>query len=136
MERTDVPSTIGTTIDRDVISIPERGHVDIPLSIWEKLESTLQLRYLLERGIMSVSLLPGQEVRLHGSCYVGKAICQNYVLEFKEKINGALNSLLAHATHSAFRIENASTPASELGDLAALLVNQFLTAVTKYVFYW
>ena len=123
----------GAVSGREVIAVPERGHVDLPQSIWEKMESVQGFRRLLDRGVLAATLLPGRGVRLHGSCYVGRAQCGEVVLEFREKIDGALVSLLGHATHDAFKMERAEAPASELGDLAALLIHQFLTSVTTYV---
>lgn len=54
------------------------------------------------------------------------------MLDLREKISGALESLLGHATHDAFRVQRTPAPASELGDLVALLVEQFVSAVTAY----
>jgi 5-methylcytosine-specific restriction endonuclease McrBC regulatory subunit McrC len=63
---------------------------------------------------------------------VGHAICGNVLLEFREKVEGALTALLTHASHSAFRLTRAQGATSELGDLAALLISQFLDVVTAY----
>ena len=90
-----------------VIAVPERGHVDLPRSIWEKMESVQGFRRLLDRGVLPATLLPGRGVRVHGSCYVGCAQCGELILELREKIDGALVSLLGHATHDAFKMERA-----------------------------
>ena len=63
---------------------------------------------------------------------MGHAICGEFLLEFSEKVDGALTALLTHASHSAFRLARAQGAKSELGDLVALLVAQFLDAVTAY----
>lgn len=117
---------------RNVIAVPERGEVEVPWTVWKQMESVTSFRLLLDRGVLAASLLPGGSVRLRGSCYVGRAQCGDMVLEIQEKINGALVSLLRHATHEAFRVERADAPVSELGDLNALLVHQFLASVTAY----
>lgn len=126
------PELQGAVDRREIVAVPERGHVDLPLPVWAKLESTEGFRRLLERGVLAATLRPGRGVRLHGSCYVGRAQCGEVTLELREKIAGALGSLLGYATHDAFRLERTQAPASELGDLAALLVRQFLSAVTAY----
>jgi 5-methylcytosine-specific restriction endonuclease McrBC regulatory subunit McrC len=41
--------------------------------------------------------------------------------------------LLGHATRNAFRIERSDAPSSDLGDLASLLVQQFVSTVKSYV---
>ena len=126
-------SALQASVDRRrVFAVPERGHVDVPLPVWERLESSDEFRRLLTRGVLAATLLPRRGVRLHGSCYVGRAQCGEVVLELREKIAGALVSLLGHATHDAFKMERAEAPASDLGDLTALLVCQFLAAVTSY----
>ena len=129
MARSALQASVGR---QRVFTVPERGHVDVPHPIWERLESADEFRRLLDRSVLAATLLPGRGVRLHGSCYVGRAQCGEVVLELREKIAGALVSLLGHATHNAFRMERAEAPASDLGDLAALLVHQFLAAVTAY----
>jgi len=54
-------------------------------------------------------------------------------LEIVEKIPGALASLLSFATNDAFRQERIKSAASELGDLAALLIATFLSELKAYV---
>jgi 5-methylcytosine-specific restriction endonuclease McrBC regulatory subunit McrC len=53
-------------------------------------------------------------------------------MELREKIDGALAALLAHATHDAFKIHRVAAPGSELGDLAALIVHQLLDSIVVY----
>jgi len=122
----------GAVGGREIVAVSERGHIDLPQSMWEKLVASEGFRRLLDCGVLKATLLPERGVRLHGSCYVGRAQCGEVVLELREKIAGALRSLLGHATHDVFRVVRAETAASELGDLAALLVHQFLSAVTAY----
>ena len=71
--------------------------------------------------------------RIQGSCYVGRAICGDVVIEIQEKVPGALESLLSYAAGAAFRIERAASPASDIGHLSVLLIQQFLGGVHDYV---
>jgi 5-methylcytosine-specific restriction endonuclease McrBC regulatory subunit McrC len=65
--------------------------------------------------------------------YVGRASIESVDIEINEKVTGALAALLNFATHEAFHIDRTEAPITPLGDLAALLVRQFLLAVRRYV---
>ena len=115
------------------VSVSERGQTDVANDAWALLSREESFRRLLEGGILSATLTPGGRTRLQGACYVGWARCGDVAIEIQEKVPGALRALLSHATNSAFRVEHAGSPASDLGALAVLLIQQFLSAVTKYV---
>lgn len=114
------------------VSVPERGYTDVDSDLWTVLQSSQGFRRLHEKGIVEVAYRPLGRIRLKGTCYVGHAICDDVLLEFREKVDGALSALLAHASHSAFRLARAQAAKSELSNLVALLVSQFLDVVTAY----
>lgn len=114
------------------IRVPERGFADVPSEVWARLALHPAFWRLCEQGIVSVSRPSRGQMRLHGGCFVGKALVGDVAIEVHEKIDGALRALLGYATHSAFRVEREAAPASELGDLAPILVKQFLDAVSGY----
>lgn len=116
----------------EVIAVPERGHADLSHTVWRKLQSSSGFARLLDHGVLRASVLPGGGVRLHGTCYVGRAVAGDIVVELREKVPGALASLLVHATHDAFKVERLTAPASDLGDLIGLLIRHFLSSVTAY----
>ena len=115
------------------IIVQERGFTDIDKALWSGLVDDENFTKLLDSGVLSVSVQSKEIYRLHGSCYVGRAECNKATIELKEKVPGALQALLEHTTHEAFRIEKVPAPASQLGDTIALLINQFLNAVAVYV---
>lgn len=117
----------------DVVRIPERGWRDVTAATWRRLASDENFWRLVDRGILGVSCPSKGKMRLHGVCYVGRALCAGVSLEIHEKIEGALASMLRFATHGVFRVERAPASSSELGNLASLLVHQFLDAVSAYV---
>ena len=114
------------------VSVRERGQTDVAQDTWAVLSGEASFVRLLEGGVLSAALLPGGRVRLQGECFVGWAQCGDVAIDIQEKVPGALGALLCYATHSAFRIEHARSPASDLGTLAVLLIRQFLAAVTEY----
>ena len=115
------------------VSVSERGQTDVANDTWALLYNEESFRRLLESGILSATLTPGGYTQLKGACYVGWAQCGDVAVEIQEKVPGALRALLSYATNSAFRIEHAKSPASDLGALAVLLIQQFLSAVTEYI---
>ena len=115
------------------VSVSERGQTNVTHDTWAILSGDASFRRLLERGILSAVFLPSGGVRLQGACYVGWAQCAGVAIDIREKVPGALKVLLSYATNETFRIEQASSPASDLGPLAVLLIRQFLLAVTEYV---
>lgn len=114
------------------VCVPERGYTDVDQSVWSALQASQDFRRLHAEGVLDVAYRPLGKVRLKGTCYVGHAVCGDVLLEFCEKVDGALTALLAFASHSAFRLSKAQAATSELGDLVVLLVSQFLDTVTTY----
>ncbi|HOE81842.1 MAG TPA: hypothetical protein PK329_02570 [Myxococcota bacterium] len=117
----------------DVVRVPERGRVDVTQVEWRNLASAPAFWSLVEKGIISVEHPSANRVRLVGTCYVGRAIIDDVVVEVHEKVEGALAALLAHATRASFRVEKLAAPASELGPLIGLLAAQFVEALRRYV---
>jgi 5-methylcytosine-specific restriction endonuclease McrBC regulatory subunit McrC len=115
------------------ISVHERGEKSISSEQWEALAADPAFWQLVEGNIVSVSHPTTDTVVLRGSCYVGRAETAAGTLEIVEKVNGALASLLTYATYEAFRVDPLAAPATDLGELAVLLVRQFHAAVYGYV---
>ena len=115
------------------VVVKERGHTDVGAAVWASLSNDYAFHRLLGSGILSANLLANGLGRLRGSCYVGRAQCADLTIEIQEKVPGALQSLLSYAAGSAFRVESIASPASGLGPLTVLLIQQFLAAVTRYV---
>jgi|DewCreStandDraft_4_1066084.scaffolds.fasta_scaffold07785_4 5-methylcytosine-specific restriction endonuclease McrBC regulatory subunit McrC len=116
-----------------MVSVPERGVLDLSASTWSRVRSNAVLWALVDRNILSVSQLSGGRARLQGSCYVGRVMLDRVVLDLTEKIPGALVALLQSATSDSFRIEHLPSSASDLGALISLLVRQFLRVTRTYV---
>lgn len=115
------------------ISIPERGSSEISNAQLETLQSSVEFWALVNRGIVDVTLRPGGGAQLSAGPYVGRAICGGEILEVREKIPGALGSLLRYASESTFRLESATGARTEIGPLITLIVSLFLTEVSRYL---
>ena len=116
-----------------LVGVPERGHSDIGLEAWQVLSDNPDFWRLVEQKIVSVTHLSNRDVRLTGSCFVGRIVLQEVTLEVHEKLEGSLAALLGYATFGSFRVERYDAPASALGRLLALLVRQFLLVLQAYV---
>lgn len=114
------------------VCVIERGHAELGGATWALLAEERSFRRLLKSGIVAATLMPNGRTRLDGACYVGWARCGDVEVEIQEKVPGALKTLLSYATNAAFRVEHLPSPASDLGVLAVMLVQQFLSAVTDY----
>lgn len=119
-------------MSKDRVIVTERDHTDVDRYTWGLLSNDRSFLKLVESGILSVSVIPTGFTRLHASCYVGRAKCDDLEIEIRNKIPGALEALLSCAANSAFRIESIKSPASDLGVLTSLLIQQFVAAVAEY----
>lgn len=117
----------------EAIRVPERGTVEVSPEDWVALSRDDRFWRLVDRNIVRVSMpQPGRTI-LHGTCYVGRAACGGRILEFCEKIDGALAALIRFASYDSFKVMTAEAPSSDLGDLAVLLVRAFLESTRRYV---
>lgn len=115
------------------VRVPERGHTDIDPETWRALSGQPSFWRLVQQGVVGISLPQRGRVRLDGKCYVGRARVGESTVELVDKVPGALAALLGFATHRAFRLEEMEAPSTELGELARLLVHQFLESLRAYV---
>lgn len=117
----------------EVIRVPERGTVDVPMASWREASRSPVFWSLVERRVVTVEQLRGGRVRLTGGCYVGRSqVADGLILEMHEKVAGSLAALLHFASGTDFRVEHVPGPSSELGPLIALLVTQFVESVRRY----
>lgn len=125
---------VAVTVAPQVIRVPERGTIDVPIALWKEASNSPVFWKLVERRVVTVEQLSGARVRLTGGCYVGRSlITENLILEVHEKVVGSLAASLHFASGADFRVEHAPGPSSELGPLIALLVTHFVETVRSYV---
>jgi 5-methylcytosine-specific restriction endonuclease McrBC regulatory subunit McrC len=116
-----------------LVRLQERGSLDLDRVAWMSVSQHAAFWLLVEKGILSVSSLPGNRARLIGSCYVGRSSFGGVDVEIVEKAKNSLSALINFASRDAFRIEKLGAPASELGPLISLLIEQFLKCLRTYV---
>lgn len=77
-------------------------------------------------------MLAGGRVRLNGTSWVGRAVCDGVVLECREKVGGALVSLLT-ATDPDLKIVQTPTSSTNIGTSIQILIRAFLDDVLRYL---
>lgn len=115
------------------VKVPERRRRRLDPSVWRALEHQSDFWTLRDRGVVKVHALGPNVVELEGTRYVGRCEIGEVTLEFVEKIEGALASLLGYAASDSFRLLLTDAPASKLGDLAVLLLREFIARARAYV---
>lgn len=116
-----------------LVQVPERGSTTITAEAMATISQSPEFWSLIDRGILSTTLLPAGAVRLDAGPFVGRCHCGDAIVEVIEKIPGALRSLLMYASGSAFRLEAITGVRTELGPLIALLVHAFLIETRAYL---
>lgn len=118
---------------RQRIEVRERGYKDVSTAQWSELIAHEEFWRLVDQKIVEVSRPGPRIVRLHGTRYVGRATFGEIALDLVPKVEGALSALIGFATAEAFRVARVVAPASEIGELFVILVQEFLAAVRAYV---
>jgi 5-methylcytosine-specific restriction endonuclease McrBC regulatory subunit McrC len=114
------------------ITVTERGHTEITQAEWSALRASEAFWRLVESKALAVTALPDNRARLDGSNLVGRALCGGLIIEIREKIQGALLSLLKAGSPSLKTVA-AEAPLTELGPLIALLAQAFVDEIRSYV---
>jgi 5-methylcytosine-specific restriction endonuclease McrBC regulatory subunit McrC len=70
-----------------VISVPERGSVDLSSAVWSQVRSDLAFWALVDRNIIGATQLSPGRARLHGSCYVGRVRLDEGTLDLSGKLS-------------------------------------------------
>lgn len=119
--------------DVSVVQVPERGHQEIELDIWQRLSGRPEFWRLVADKRLAVAQLSQSRYRLDGQAYVGRVLLPGVRVEVVEKIPGSLRSLFSYASGGAFKIADVPAQSTELGDLVSLLIDQFLTLIRGYI---
>ena len=114
------------------VEVPERGQTLIDPTTWNRLRASATFWQLVERKILAVSATGDGGARLTGASQVGRALCSGIQLEVVEKIPGALRALLRQ-NHSSLRILSVESAPTDLGELIALIVENFIVEARSYV---
>ena len=118
---------------RRALTVTERGATALPTDLWRTLAAAPEFWALVDRKILGVSQRGQKQIELTAGAFVGRALIDDVVIEVIEKVQGSLVALIGFASSGAFGLEKQEAPASEVGALTRLMVNQFLEAIRQYV---
>ncbi len=114
------------------LRVPERGDLEIDNGTWRRLSEDPAFWALVDRKYLGVSAGGRGRMTLTGAAHVGRALVGDVSVSIVPKIPGALTSLISFTTARAFKVERLPTAATELGELATLIVHQFIDVATAY----
>jgi hypothetical protein len=116
-----------------IISVPERGTVEISQEVWLALSQAPEFWKLLESNILTVERRSLGQWRLRAGCYVGRSVVGEHVIEAVEKVAGSFEVLVRLMGIAGASVVNAPALRSDDDHTAALLVSLFIGAVRKYL---
>ena len=114
------------------VTVTERGHSDISVAEWNKLSAETAFWRLVEAKLITVDFPSSNKVRLSGTCYVGRATFSGISIDLKEKVDGALLSLIDEAASDAFRVQAIVSPRSDLGAAVVIIVAHYIDLLRAY----
>jgi hypothetical protein len=116
-----------------IISVPERGSVEIGPQEWAQLTGDLNFWRLVESKIIQAEASNSGKWRLKGTCYVGRALIGQVVLEIAEKFAGAFDTLVGLGALKAPKITPTPSPVAKSTGSTAVLISLFVKAVRSYL---
>lgn len=106
-----------------IISVPERGSTEIGPQEWARLSRDVNFWRLVESKILLVEASNAGRWRLKGTCYVGRALLGQTVLEIAEKFAGAFETLVSLGALKAPKITRTPSPVAKSTGSTAILVS-------------
>lgn len=115
-----------------IVRVPERGATVVDGDTWTKLSSDHRFWRLVDRNILRVEAHQSSW-RLHGTCFVGKAVFGDVVIEVTEKFEGAFSELASLARPRAPKLTATPSPVTTTPSSIAILIELFLAAAKTYL---
>jgi hypothetical protein len=116
-----------------IVSVPERGSVEIGAQEWAQLSGDINFWRLIESKIIQAEASNSGRWRLKGTCYVGRALIGQLVLEIAEKFAGAFDTLVGLGALKAPKIAHTPSPIAPSTGSTAVLISLFIRAVRSYL---
>lgn len=100
---------------------------------WESLNRSREASSLIENNVIEIAYTGRGKLKINSRNHVGAAQMGNVELQIQPRIDGSLAALIQYASGSDFNVTQAGRESTDLGRLMELLVDQFLSLVSKYV---
>ncbi|MEL7739065.1 hypothetical protein AAG614_11835 [Citromicrobium bathyomarinum] len=114
-------------------SVAERGTSPVNSADWSVLSSDEGFWRLVDAGIVRVETRKAGGWQLRGTCYVGRSVIGDNVLEISEKFEGSLAKLLSLGAPKAPLVANAQAPVTPDAASTPLLILLFIRAARRYL---
>lgn len=116
-----------------IVAVPERGIADVSPEVWAELSANASFWRLVDSNIVQTEATNAGKWRLKGTCYVGRALIGNIVLEISEKFAGAFETLVSLGPLKAPKIIQTPSPIAKSTGSTAILIALFVRAVRGYL---
>lgn len=116
-----------------IITVPERGTTSLSPREWTHLSSDARFWHLIEANIVQVEAGSGGKWNLKGTCYVGRALIGQTVLQISEKFPNAFETLVRLGVLKSPRTLRVASPVAASTGSTPVLVSLFIQAVRRYL---
>lgn len=116
-----------------IITVPERGTANLSPSEWAALSSDHRFWRLIEANIVQAEASTVGRWRLRGTCYVGRALVGQALLQVTEKFPNAFETLVGLGILKSPKTLRVTSPVSPSTGSTAVLVSLFVQAVRRYL---
>lgn len=115
------------------LAVPERGTSAVSAANWNAVASQEAFWRLVQAGIITAETGKAGGWNLKGSCYVGRALIGDVLLEVHEKFTGSFEKLLALGPVKAPLVAKAAAPVTPDPLSTPLLISLFIRAAKTYL---
>jgi 5-methylcytosine-specific restriction endonuclease McrBC regulatory subunit McrC len=116
-----------------IVTVPERGTTSLSPGEWTALSSDHRFWRLIEANIIQAEASTVGRWRLRGTCYVGRAIIGQTLLQVSEKFPNAFETLVGLGILKSPKTLRVTSPISPSMGSTAVLVSLFVQAVRRYL---
>jgi len=116
-----------------IVAVPERGSTLLNVEQWASLSSDHRFWQLVSSNIIGIESGGAGRWMLKGSCYVGRALIGDTLLEVSEKFSNSFETLVGLGALKAPKTLHVTSPVSPSAGSTAILVSLFLQAVRTYL---
>lgn len=116
-----------------MITVLERGVTTVTPEEWAVLSADASFWRLVNSNVLQTEATSAGKWRIKGTCYVGRALIGNLVLEVSEKFTGAFEALVELGSLKAPKIVQTPSPVARSTGSTAVLISLFIRAVRRYL---
>jgi hypothetical protein len=116
-----------------IVTVPERGTTTVSPEAWATLSADASFWRLVDSNVVQTEATSAGKWRIKGTCYVGRALIGNIVLEVSEKFAGAFETLVGLGPLKSPKLVQTPSPVAKSTGSTAILISLFIRAVRRYL---